>query len=80
MRKIFRVAALTEFLSACPPLNEPFGLATLPAPVGDLTNLCQWSDPAIRADEATIAVCRTDSACGSPTGLRLAGIVEEAMQ
>jgi predicted transglutaminase-like cysteine proteinase len=81
MWKFSRIGVLTALLiGVSPSVNEPFGLATVASPDGQLTLLWQWLDPAIRADEATIAVCRKDPACGSSAALRLAAIVDEARQ
>jgi predicted transglutaminase-like cysteine proteinase len=81
MGKAFRIGALTAVLiSVSPSVNEPFGMATVAAPEGQLSAIWRWLDPAIRTDEATIAACRTNSGCGSPTALRLVAIIDEAMQ
>ena len=81
MLKWSRIGALTALLVGIPlSANEPFGLATVPAPEGQLREIWRWLDPAIRADEAVIAACRTDPACGSPAALRIAAIVDDAMK
>lgn len=81
MKKIFRIAALmTLLIDISPPSNEPFELSTVATPTGKLTMLWEWLEPAIRKDQATIAACQTDPACGSVAALRLAAIVTEAMQ
>lgn len=81
MSKWSRIGALSALLVGVSlSANEPFGVATVPAPEGQLSAIWRWLDPAIRADEATIAACRSDPACGSPAALRIAAIIDEAMK
>ncbi len=81
MWKWSRIGALTALLiGVSPSVNEPFGVATVPAPDGDLTTIWQRLEPAIHADELTIAACRADPTCDSPAALRLIAIVHEAMR
>ena len=52
MGKAFRIGALTAVLiSVSPSVNEPFGMATVAAPEGQLSAIWRWLDPAIRTDE-----------------------------
>ncbi len=81
MRKLVRIGALTTLLiGIAPSAMKPFGLSTVAAPTGQLTEIWAWLDPAIRKDEATIVACHIDPDCGSPEGVKLAAIVAEAMQ
>jgi predicted transglutaminase-like cysteine proteinase len=58
--------------------DDPFGIATVPAPEGGLSTIWFGLQQAIEADELTIKACRADRACGSPAALRLIAIVDEA--
>jgi predicted transglutaminase-like cysteine proteinase len=81
MSKWSWIGALTALLVGIPlSANEPFGLATVPAPESQLSAIWRWLDPAIRADEAVIAACRTGPDCGSPAALRIAAIIDDAMK
>jgi hypothetical protein len=54
-------------IGASPLAAEPFGVATVPAaPDSRLSAIWRDLQPAMRADEQTIVVCRANPACGSP--------------
>jgi predicted transglutaminase-like cysteine proteinase len=81
MGKALRIGALTALLiSASPSANEPFGVATVPAPDGPISAIWQELQSAMRTDELTVVACRAEPACGSPDALRFIAIVDEAMQ
>ena len=81
MSKWSRIGALSALLVGVSlSANEPFGVVAVSAPEGQLSAIWRWLDPTIRADEATIAACRSDPACGSPAALRIAAIIDEAMK
>jgi len=80
MGNVSRIGVLIILLIGASPLAaEPFGVATVPA-APDSRIAAIWRDlqPAMRADEDTIAVCRANPACGSPAALRFIAIVDEA--
>jgi predicted transglutaminase-like cysteine proteinase len=81
MGKALRIGALTALLiSVSPSANEPFGVATVPAPDGPISAIWQELQSAMRTDELTVVACRAEPACGSPDALRFIAIVDEAMQ
>ena len=80
MGNVSRIGVLIILLIGASPLAaEPFGVATVPA-ASDSRISAIWRDlqPAIRADEQTIVVCRANPGCGSPAALRFIAIVDEA--
>src|SRR6478752_5675664 len=80
MGNVSRIGVLIILLIGASPLAaEPFGVATVPA-APDSRIAAIWRDlqPAMRADEDTIAVCRANPACGSPAALRFIAIVDDA--
>ena len=81
MGKAFRIAALAGLLIAVSlDVNEPFGIATSPAPESTLTAIWRGLQSDIRADELTVAACRANPDCGSAVGLQFIAMVDEAMQ
>ena len=80
MGSLVRIGALSLLLIGASPLaEEPFGVATVPAAL-DSALAVIWRDlqPAMRADEQTVAACRANPACGSFAALRFIAIVEGA--
>jgi hypothetical protein len=66
-------------IGASPLAAEPFGVATVPAaPDSRISAIWRDLQPAMRADEQTIVVCRVNPACDSPAALRFIAIVDEA--
>jgi predicted transglutaminase-like cysteine proteinase len=79
MGNAFRIGALTALLTGASPLaDEPFGVATVPAPDGAISAIWRDLQRAMRADEQTVIACRANPACGSPAALRFTAIVDEA--
>ncbi len=80
MGSLIRIGALTLLLMGASPLaEEPFGIATVPAAQDSaLPVIWRVLQPAMRADEQTVAACRADPACGSPAALRFIAIVDAA--
>jgi predicted transglutaminase-like cysteine proteinase len=79
MGNVFRIGVLTILLIGASPLAaEPCGVATVPAPDSRISAIWRDLQPAIRADEQTIVVCRANPGCGSPAALRFIAIVDEA--
>ena len=81
MGNVSRIGVLTILLIGASPLAaEPFGVATVPAaPDSRISAIWRDLQPAMRADEQTIVVCRANPACGSPAALRFIAIVDEAL-
>src|SRR6476469_10770543 len=80
MGNVSRIGVLIILLIGASPLAaEPFGVATVQA-APDSRIAAIWRDlqPAMRADEDTVAVCRANPACGSPAALRFIAIVDDA--
>jgi predicted transglutaminase-like cysteine proteinase len=79
MGNAFRIGALTALLIGASPLaDEPFGVATVPAPDDAISAIWRDLQPAMRTDEQTVIACRANPACGSPAALRFIAIVDEA--
>jgi predicted transglutaminase-like cysteine proteinase len=79
MGNVSRIGILAILLIGASPLAaEPFGVATVPAPDSRISAIWRDLQPAIRADEQTIVVCRANPGCGSPAALRFIAIVDEA--
>ena len=80
MGNVSRIGVLIILLIGASPLvAEPFGVATVPAaPDSRISAIWRDLQPAMRADEQTIVVCRANPACGSPAALRFIAIVDEA--
>ena len=81
MGKSFRIVALSGLLiGVSPSFNEPFGIATIPAPDDALTTIWRGLQPGMHADEQMmVSVCRANPSCGSPAALQSIAIVDEAM-
>lgn len=80
MGNVFRIGALTMLLIGASALaNEPFGVATITAPLDSAISLI-WRDLqlAMQADEQIVIACRINPACGSPAALRFIAIVDDA--
>jgi predicted transglutaminase-like cysteine proteinase len=79
MGNVSRIGILAILLIGASPLAaEPFGVATVPAPDSRISAIWRDLQPAIRADEQTLGVCRANPGCGSPAALRFIAIVDEA--
>ena len=79
MGKSFRIVALSGLLiGVSPSFNEPFGIATIPAPDDALTTIWRGLQPGMHADEQMVSVCRANPSCGSPAALQFITIVDEA--
>ncbi|WP_291865060.1 transglutaminase-like cysteine peptidase [Bradyrhizobium sp.] len=80
MGNVIQIGALALLLIGASPLaEEPFGVATAPAAQdGALSAVWRDLQAAMRADEQTVAACRTNPACGSPAARRFIAIVDGA--
>jgi predicted transglutaminase-like cysteine proteinase len=81
MENVFRIGVLTALLIGASPLaDEPFGVATFPAPNSAIAVTWERLQREIQADERTVMACRADARCGSPAALRFIAIVDDAKQ
>ena len=79
MGKLFRIGAFAALsIGASPLADEPFGVASVPAPDIAMAKTWQRLQREMQADERTVMACRADPACGSPAALRFIAIVDEA--
>jgi predicted transglutaminase-like cysteine proteinase len=81
MEIAFHIGALAALWIGVSPLaDQPFGMATVPAPDRAISTIWRGLQSDIQADERTVVLCRVDPGCGSPAALRFIAIVDEAMR